>query len=154
MTISFRKLSGLLPLLTLFSTSNAVAQFRDASPVEPAIGGYSPVSYFTNDKAELGSPEFSVEHEGRVYFLTSAEQVALFNEDPERYRPRYSVCPYSLSLGMVMPLDPTNFKIIGDHLLLFHRSDEKDALEEYDASDIEIDELLRRADANLFLIEF
>ena len=140
-------------LAALFGTTVA-AQDTGTAAVEPAIGGYSPVSYFTENKAELGSPEFSVEHEGRVYFLTSQEQVEIFATNPKKYRPRYDLCPYSLALGMVLPLDPTNFKIIGDNLLLFHLSDEKDALQEWEASKISEEELIRRADANLIRIKF
>ncbi len=154
MKFSYTGMAGLLAMLTLLPVANVTAQQADATSAEPEIGGYSPVSYFTENRAELGSAEFAVEHDGRLYFLTSEEQVELFDENPERYRPRYSVCPYSLAYGMVLPLDPTNFKIVGDHLLLFHKSDEKDALLDYDASDLDVDELLRRADANLFLIEF
>ncbi len=154
MKFSYRSIAELLVTLALLSAADVMAQDRAAATAELAIGGYSPVSYFTENKAERGSPDFAVEHDGKLYFLTSAQQVALFNENPERYRPRYSVCPYSLAYGMVLPLDPTNFKIVGDHLLLFHRSEEKDALAEYAASDLDVEELLRRADANLFLIEF
>lgn len=133
----------------------SVAASANEGPIQaPAIGGYSPVSYFTENKAERGSPEFAVEHDGSVYYLTSDSQVDLFNENPDKYRPRHKTCPYSLALGMVLPLDPTNFKVIGDHLLLFHRSDEKDALLEWNESELSVEELLRRADANLFLVEF
>ncbi|MEM7502930.1 MAG: YHS domain-containing (seleno)protein [Pseudomonadota bacterium] len=122
--------------------------------VQPAIEGYSPVSYFTEGAAEKGSSEYAVEHEGAVYFLTSREQMALFAQDPEKYRPRHKACPYSLAYGMVLPLDPTNFKIVGGSLLLFHRSEEKDALLEWNESELSEAELLRRADANVFLITF
>ena len=154
MKFSYTGIAGLLAMLTLLPAAKVMAQQADETSAEPEIGGYSPVSYFTENRAELGSAEFAVEHDGRPYFLTSEEQVELFAENPERYRPRYSVCPYSLAYGMVLPLDPTNFKIVGDHLLLFHKSEEKDALLDYDASDLDVEELLRRADANLFLIEF
>ena len=131
----------------------AVAQQEEAA-TGPAIQGYSPVSYFTENKAERGSPEFSVEHDGQLYYLTSREQVALFNQNPDRYRPRHRACPYSLAYGMVLPLDPTNFKIVGDSLLLFHRSEEKDALLEWNSSELSEEELLERADANAFLVRF
>lgn len=130
------------------------ASANDGAAQAPAIDGYSPVSYFTQNKAERGSREFAVEHDGSVYYLTSEAQVDLFNANPDKYRPRHKTCPYSLALGMVLPLDPTNFKVIGDHLLLFHRSDEKDALLEWNESELSVEELLRRADANLFLVEF
>ncbi|MEL7313027.1 MAG: YHS domain-containing (seleno)protein [Pseudomonadota bacterium] len=145
-------------LSTLFALVMAViscaAVYAQDTTQAPAIGGYSPVSYFTENKAELGSSEFAVAHKGETYFLTSKAQVTLFTENPDRYRPRYKSCPFSLAHGMVLPLDPTNFKIIGDHLLLFHKSEEKDALLEWNSSELSEKELLRRADSNLFLIEF
>ena len=145
---------ALMVTVALLATSISRADVTVAGAQAPAIGGYSPVSYFTENKAERGSAEFAVEHDGRVYYLTSDEQITLFREDPDKYRPRYTACPYSLAYGMVLPLDPTNFKIIGDTLLLFHRSEEKDALLEWNSSELGEEELLRRADANLWRVEF
>ena len=141
-------------LLGMLFSNSALPQTSTTAAAEPAISGYSPVSYFTQDKAELGSPEFAVEHDGSVYYLTSTEQVELFGENPEMYRPRYKSCPYSLALGKVLPLDPTNFKIVGDNLLLFHLSESVDTLKLWNESTISEDELLRRADANLFSKKF
>ncbi|MEO0574920.1 MAG: hypothetical protein AAF004_05605 [Pseudomonadota bacterium] len=141
-------------IVTVFSLFIASFAYAQDIPVNPSIGGYSPVSYFTEDEAQLGDPEFSVVHDGQLFYLTSEEQVAVFKKNPDRYRPRHRSCPYSLSIGMVLPLDPTNFKIIDDSLLLFHRSEEKDALLEWEASELSQEELLRRADANVFLIRF
>ena len=134
--------------------AQALSQDTTKRLVRPAIGGYSPVSYFTEGEPQLGSIEYSVEHDGQLYYLTSTEQVILFKADPDKYRPRHRACPYSLAHGMVLPLDPTNFKIVGGSLLLFHRSEEKDALFEWNNSELSEAELLRRADANLFLVEF
>ncbi len=144
----------LLVAVALFVATTSFADVTEAGAKAPAIGGYSPVSYFTENKAERGSSEFAVEHDDRVYYLTSEAQVELFKLDPDKYRPRHPSCPYSLAHGMVLPLDPTNFKVIGDSLLLFHRSEEKDALLEWNRSEISEEELLRRADANLWRVEF
>ncbi len=141
-------------LLSLLVSTVAIASVSEAEKTRVSIGGYSPVSYFTEGKAERGSPEFAVKHDDNVYFLTSAEQLSIFAENPDKYRPRHRACTYSLAYGMVTPLDPTNFKIIGDTLLLFHRSEEKDALLEWTQSELSPEELLRRADANVFLITF
>ncbi len=146
--------SALAVILALLSSNVVADQISEAEKSLVAIGGYSPVSYFTEGEAQQGYPEFAVKHDGQVYFLTSAKQVAAFNENPDKYRPRHRACPYSLAYGMVLPLDPTNFKVIGDTLLLFHRSEEKDALLEWNSSPLSEEELLRRADANVFLIEF
>ena len=65
-------------------------------------------------------------------------------------------CPYSLAFGKILPLDPTNFKIVGDNLLLFHLSDDENGLQLWNDSKISEDELMRRADANanLFRLRF
>lgn len=132
----------------------ASAGISEAEKSSVSIEGYSPVSYFTDNRAERGLAEFAVKHDGRVYFLTSADQVATFNKNPDKYRPRHRSCAYSLAYGMVLPLDPRNFKIVGGTLLLFHRSEEKDALLEWNSSELSEEELLRRADANIFLVTF
>ena len=141
-------------LLGALFSSSVLAQNAGTPAATPAIGGYSPVSYFTKNKAELGSPEFAVEHDGTVYHLASQEQVEIFKKNANKYRPRYRSCPYSLAFGKILPLDPTNFKIVGDNLLLFHLSDEESGLQLWNDSEISEDELMRRADANLFRLRF
>ena len=148
----FIVLSAVL-LGALFSGS-VLAQNAGTPGTTPAIGGYSPVSYFTKNKAELGSPEFAVEHDGTVYYLASQEQVEIFEKNPNKYRPRHRSCSYSLALGKILPLDPTNFKIVGDNLLLFHLSDDENGLQLWNDSKISEDELMRRAEANWFRLRF
>lgn len=140
-------------VLLLIAGGLPYAMAQERAP-GPAIGGYSPVSYFTENEAQLGNSEYAVEHDGLIYYLTSAQQVELFEANPEKYRPRYQSCPYSLAYGMILPLDPTNFRIVGDNLLLFHRSEEKDGLVEWERSELTEKELLRRADANLVRLRF
>lgn len=135
--------------LFLLLTNTVVAQ--DAPPF---LEGYSPVSYFTVNMAEKGTKEFSVMHKGRIYYLTSEKQVALFNENPEKYTPKFDVCPYSLALGKVQPLDPKNFKVFGDTLLLFHKSDAGDGLKKWQSSDLNDQELLDLANKNFNLLKF
>lgn len=144
------RLAGLLFCCMAFGVA---AQADDAFKL-PSIGGYSPVSYFTEGVPEPGNAEFAVEHKGKRYFLTSAEQVDIFNEDPDKYRPRHEVCTYSLALGMVRPLNPTKFKLVDDSLLLFHVDEQKDALFEWNNSTLSDEELMRRADGNQVLIKF
>lgn len=119
-----------------------------------AIGGYSPVSYFEDNAAVLGKREFAVAYQGEVYYLTSAEQVELFLANPQKFRPRYQTCPFSLVNGKELPLDPTNFKVVGDSLLLFHRSENRDGLAGWNKSGLSDEELLERADTNHELFRF
>jgi len=118
--------------LSLIALISGILFFDLATAQELAIEGYSPVSYFTKNVAERGNSEFQAEFKGKIYYLSSAEQVRLFNENPNKYTPRFGeYCPYSLTHGERLPIDPTNFKIIGDSLLLFHRSETIDGREEW-----------------------
>ncbi|MFK8068360.1 MAG: hypothetical protein AB8D52_08945 [Gammaproteobacteria bacterium] len=139
--------------MSFFSSSLVAAEHSSKAP---SIDGYSPVSYFTVNKAEKGSPDFTVEHKGRIYYLTSVEQVELFYKNPEKYRPRFDVCPYSLSLGKRVPLDPTNFKVFGDTLLLFHKSEEVDGLALWNLGEPGLSEadLLKRAEKQYNLLKW
>ncbi|MFK7886086.1 MAG: hypothetical protein AB8G16_04400 [Gammaproteobacteria bacterium] len=148
-SLFFAVASAVLLFLTPLSQAQSDADFGP-----PALGGYSPVSYFTAGEPQLGDAKFAVTHKGKRYFLTSEEQVALFDQDPDKYRPRHDVCTYSLALGMVRPLNPTKFKIVNDSLLLFHVDETKDALFEWNRAQESEEELLRRADNNLFLVKF
>lgn len=126
----------------------------ETNSLSPFIDGYSPVSYFTVNKAEKGSPEFAVNHKGKLYYLTSAKQVEIFNQDPNKYTPKYDVCPYSLALGKITPLDPTNFKIVANTLLLFHKTEVSDGLKLWNESDITDQELINRANKRYIIYEF
>ena len=94
------------------------------------IGGYSPVSYFEKGRAELGSPEHAVEHNGKVYHFASAEQAKTFGADSGKFLPGHGgVCAYGVTVGKTFPVDPANFKIVDGRLLLFLKNDEVDARE-------------------------
>ncbi len=126
---------GLLGVLLWVTSMAVLAQPQEQGP-PLAIKGYSPVSYFERGRAEQGSAEFSSVYNGFRYHFTDAEQVATFQADPARFEPLFTEhCPYSLTLGRAVAIDPENFKIVGGHLLLFHRSDEMDGLQEWNQAD-------------------
>ena len=145
---------GMLLLVILIIAQPANAQPLVQETQNPAIDGYSPVSYFTQNRAEKGLPEYAVSHEGVIYYLTSQEQVDAFNENPDKYRPRHDTCPYSLALGTQLPLDPMNFKIVGDTLLLFHVPDAFDLSSEPRLSGIDEQTLTERATGKFELLRF
>ncbi len=139
-------------LLTLFFL--AIPWVYAEPPKNLANQGYSVVSYFEKNKAEMGQAKFSVEYEGELHWFASADQVETFNSDPTRYLPIFDAfCPYSLTLGRQVPIDPTNFKIVANQLLLFHLNDESNGQEEWNRSGNE-EELLRRARGAFLLLEF
>ncbi len=149
MTRMIANLTALLACLT----GAALAFGNDEAP-PIALEGYSVVSYFTAGRPEQGSPFHAVDHDGRRYLFTDAEQQALFEADPDRYLPRYEICPFSLTMGQRLPLDPQNFRIVGGYLLLFHKSEEMDGLAKFDESGLTDEELIERADRSLTLLTF
>lgn len=92
-----------------------------------AIDGYSPVSYFQRGKPEMGSSDFVAEYGGLIYWLTDAEQVAMFTADPEKYAPAHGGwCSLMLTgSGQRTPANPETFKIVDGRLLLFWSGDYK-----------------------------
>ncbi len=144
-----------IPLLLVSATFfAAVPAAASNSEVQLGIKGYSPVSYFENNRAEPGDPRFSTVHNQRQYLFTSAEQLARFEADPTKYEPVFpDHCPYNLALGRAAAIDPYNFKIVDGNLLLFHRTEEMDGREAWEehAND---EELLERAQATYTLFRF
>ena len=88
-----------------------------------ALHGYSPVSYFQKNKAELGAKEFALTHNGVVYWFVDAAQATLFKENPERYEPAHGGwCSVMMgSSGDRAEANPEAFKIVNDRLLVFYR---------------------------------
>ena len=54
-----------------------------------AIEGYDSVAYFTENHAVEGSEEFELEWNNANWRFSSAENLALFESDPEKYSPQY-----------------------------------------------------------------
>lgn len=121
---------------------------------DPAIDGYSPVSYFTKNIAEQGSPDYQYQYKDQVYYFVSEEQIDIFKARPEKYVPQFGAfCPYSLTLGKKTPIDPTNFKIVGDYLLLFHRTEKTDGLKLWNRDEDE-QAMLMKAKGQHILMRF
>ncbi|MDT8408430.1 MAG: YHS domain-containing (seleno)protein [Wenzhouxiangellaceae bacterium] len=123
-------------------------------PPRLAIEGYSPNSYFEQGRPEKDLPEFTAVYKDRRYQFTDAAQQTSFEANPAAYAPVFpNHCRYNLSLGRAARIDPTPFKIVGDTLLLFHRSEEMDGLERWNEHGDDL-ELLRRAESNRTLLDF
>ncbi|MFU8821102.1 MAG: YHS domain-containing (seleno)protein [Gammaproteobacteria bacterium] len=146
----------LVTVLSLAAAGAAAENVVTAGEANPALGGYSPVSYFEHGEPRLGSPEYQATHDGSVYYFTSAEQLERFLENPAAYAPAFPHhCPYNLALGRAAAIDPTNFRIVGGQLLIFHRSEEMDGLQKWNGHDAdEQEKLLERARGNFKLLRF
>ena len=116
--------------------------------VTPAIDGYCPVAYFLADKPLKGVADFTSTHNGQTYYLVSEEAKAEFDANPDKYAPAYGgACAFGMSINENFPVDPTNYKVVGDRLFLFLKNDETDALELWNKAGNEA-EIIAAADKN------
>ncbi len=77
-----------------------------------AIKGYDTVAYFTENKAIKGSQEYSFDYKGAQWLFSSAENLALFKADPEKYEPQYGgYCAYAVSQNQTASIKPELFTI-------------------------------------------
>lgn len=99
-----------------------------ASAVEPvnttffgnvAIEGYDPVAYFNQNEPVKGDKGNSYEWAGAQWRFASAENLAAFKADPERYAPQYGgYCAYAVAKGTTAGIDPAQFTILDGKLYL------------------------------------
>ncbi len=91
------------------------------SDAQGAIRGYDPVAYFTEGQPVKGSREFSHRWKSADWYFASAENLAMFREDPERYAPQYGgYCAYAMSKGRFADTDPEAWTIHEGKLYLNH----------------------------------
>jgi YHS domain-containing protein len=119
-------LATLLALSTVVSFSQDITATRkkqfNLSKSGLAIDGYDPVAYFKSNKAIEGKKEFAVNHQGAVYYFSSAENKDAFMKSPAAYEPQYGGwCAYAMGKnGEKVSVDPETFKIINNKLYLFY----------------------------------
>ena len=87
-----------------------------------AIGGYDVVSYFQPDGPAKGNSNFKYVYNAVTYHFTSAENLNLFKENPEKYIPQFGgYCALAVSYGKKISIDPQTFKITDNKLYLFFK---------------------------------
>lgn len=84
-----------------------------------AIYGYDTVAYFTQNQAVKGSSDYVFSWRGADWFFSSAEHMALFKADPEKYAPQYGgYCAYAMADGKFAGIDEDAFTILDGKLYL------------------------------------
>ncbi len=112
----------LLLIIGLFTAGNALA---DEDPVYTGLlsntgaGGYDTVSYFKTGEPTKGSTKYTTEYMGATWRFSTAENLALFEEDPERFAPAYGgYCAWAVSQGYLAKGDPQHWAIRDRRLFL------------------------------------
>jgi YHS domain-containing protein len=85
-----------------------------------ALKGYDPVAYLTDKRPMVGDPQYQYEWDGAVYRFASAEHLALFKSDPDRYLPQYkNWCAASVAKGEKVYGNPEYWLVVDGRLYLF-----------------------------------
>jgi YHS domain-containing protein len=103
----------------LFSLQVLAATPPIFSTEEGAIEGYDPVAYFIQGKPVKGVNTFQFEWKGAVFKFSSVENLALFEDNPDRYAPQYGgYCAYAVSEGSTASTVPEAWTIVDGKLYL------------------------------------
>ncbi len=83
------------------------------------VGGYDPVSYFTESGPARGNGKFTAEYQGVTYLFSSEANKSAFEKDPAKYLPAYGgYCAYGVALGKKSWGDPEVWEIVDGTLYL------------------------------------
>ena len=118
-----------------------------------ALAGFDPVTYFPEGGGvpRPGSSDIVARHEGAIYRFTGNSNRSRFLGDPTRYVPLYGGWDaWSMVDGQREDVDPTNFLIRDERLLLFLDGTFVDGREKWLARDHA--DLRRRADQAWFTL--
>jgi len=112
-----------------------------------AIKGYDPVAYFKKNAAVKGSENFSVFHQGVIYYFSSFENKDEFKRNPSTYEPAYGGwCAYAMGARAdKVNINPETFKILNGRLYLFYNRGGNNTLTKWNNDETS---LKNKADAN------
>lgn len=122
-------------LAVICASPVAVAQsigFVQAYVVDPltsvALGGYDPVSYFTEQVPVLGRADHEYYWAGVSWYFASAANRDVFARDPEIYAPQFGgYGTMSMARGYLSEGNPHIFEVIDNRLFLFYSLGNRDA---------------------------
>lgn len=112
----------LIAAIVFVGMSNAFAQNVNSNKDGVANDGYDVVNYFTTNKAERGSTDFSTAHNGATYYFVNANNLDAFKANPINYLPQFDgYCAFAVAkMNQKVPVDPATFRIDDGKLYLFY----------------------------------
>jgi len=110
----------LLSLKTLFALASiSLSAFAfagvDTQTDENSVilAGHDAVAYFSENKAVVGSDEFTAVHNDAIYRFSSAENRDAFTASPAKYAPAYGgFCAYGATFGKKFEIDGKAFEVV------------------------------------------
>lgn len=110
------------------SKSPAIGEYNLAEGAL-ALGGYDPVAYVVDGKAQKGREDLTSQYRSVTYRFSSAAHRQQFAANPDPYVPAYGGwCATAMADGRKVEIDPANFKVTNGRLLLFYKGWRGDAL--------------------------
>ena len=84
-----------------------------------------------------GKAEFSTEYQGAEFRFASAGNLAMFQDDPDKYAPQYGgYCAWAVSEGYTAKGDPDHWKIVDGKLYLNYNKKIQERWEQNTAENI------------------
>ncbi len=106
-------------IMSLIMTASALAIDPIYTSRDKAIKGYDTVAYFTEGKPVKGSKDFTYEYRGAEWRFSSAENLATFKANPEKYAPQFGgYCAYAVSQNTIASIKPELWAIVDGKLYL------------------------------------
>lgn len=89
-----------------------------------AAHGYDVVAFFTDDRPVFGVGAYTAVHAGGAYRFATAEHLATFTANPDKYVPQYGgFCAFGAALGKKFDGNPRLWRIV-DGKLYFNLNEE------------------------------
>lgn len=102
--------------LTLTSLVHAGVE-TDTNDNDVILAGHDAVAYFTEEKAVLGSADYTANYNGAVYRFASAKNRDTFRAKPAQYAPAYGgYCALGTSFGKKFSVDGKAFEVVEGRL--------------------------------------
>lgn len=96
------------------------ATVKDAQGRDLILLGHDPVAYFTVGKPVKGDPQLAAAHDGVWYYFSTPGNKAVFEKNPDKYKPQYGAfCASGAAYGVKLGSDPTEFAIRDGRLFIF-----------------------------------
>ena len=110
---------AIVALILSFASPVLAAQKVNTNGTNYAIGGYDPVSYFTDSKAIRGTKKYTHQWAGKTWSFRSLDNRDEFASMPDKYAPAYGgFCAYGVAQGYTVKIDPRAFSVENGKLYL------------------------------------
>ncbi len=124
MNISRRIFFG-ISLSSLAQATFAESLFYTKNDI--AIDGYDPVAYFVSEMPIRGTSEYKSEYDGVTWHFSSAENKAMFDQDPTQYTPQYGgYCAWAAAKNSTAKSDPNAWTLHDGKLYLNYSTSVRD----------------------------